>query len=1798
MKVTLSLLLGLASALLAPNFAHGQNLRPHDETAFLEKLAPGLPKAVDPNEPWDEKKHVNHDLVFDAARSQNGMGYVAYEVDLHPQFQYVLEMEVDVNPETTHVLDDAVENLLSVEGEGGSQLVFSTLPKGWSVGDHIVGSHEGRWNELFDLEHPIGYGVTYSRIVAKMHKDRRTGHYRLFTTKANPQSVVSRSGMKLALNFTEAIRDTEGFSRRLEDDANLKKWCEDACKEREYYRKEASVEELAEMEVDICYKCVDFSKAHKEIINFNFDSHTMAPLYPEFNIGNGEGIVCHDCYAYLGTRIDFELEYTSLYVKRFKLMYGGHIGFNYNVTIDDPTFPPFWETNYEKFPEPDGPGALKITPEVRIPIGPPKPAPPPAPPGTMLPCNDISPLMTPMGALNALGLRFFDTCTLWLEFEGDFGMKLMGLGSAKGSTGYSYGLAGDLELGVQYTKFSSMENGQWRFANADGTNLFGLDDKPYSPPQTADFSQFKTNGISVEMTFLPLIRMSMTGGTFPFNMINLVSELEFAPYIGYTAFPGENEGTFSVTVTNEDTSKDGSVDKPHLGGDKLKIRIDYSGYEREDAIFLAIRNDCWEKDSKQKPVEFLPLMSQRATFTGTGSVEMEWIISYNDLFSTKQLDTGGFLCGVDPFPDEEYGGILCTDWLTSCNKNEWRIYPKVATQPFMDIDPSNAFAMFVNDRDNSRGIGVTEPKDKVVAKAGEPFTFKWDHLGFTQYAGNAEISSAVPLDAVDIKLYYLQCTPAPFGDCISIPGTFYGWEEHHMLVTEPNVGTPNDGEETIIIEECTSNGHKLSDAAGLAGASVYAVIQGIDNTNVVSRMDGEFYVEEAKCGSEADLVDISFSFGESFLKVNQGFGDNLQLGIHIIQTWWEEETERFTPEHDCSVEEDGNGGYVNNGLFSWNDTLPFKQQCPHDCMKIELTQDGLMGGKCVIWGGSIDMFRRTFKQGQYETILIDVDNCDFIAGVDDEQEAASMPTVSVDGVVTTNVIPPFVTIMWEDGITCPPGEYLDDNWFLMEKFFEKDSCKVCPANEYSATKGETCDKCPDGKVIESDVPAGHDSPGDCKSCVQGKYYTRKLEPTVDFEGVDVYSPYYCEVCDIDEYNEQLGATSCTKCPRGTGIRNQPTAAGHFSSKQCVKLCDSSHFYVEGGLYCIKKKWGMCIGGFGYEEHAWCARCEQCDTTECEAECAGHNSGRRLAEEEEDGEEEVLAIFTRAERGIFDALLEEAEGRARTEVHRSSLHDKKMEKKAADKARAAAHSAGSPTPTAAKLLAPKFRVPEDQRAYLSNPNAVDDRDDGELGLRDLTSTTTCDKYYWGIGLKGGITNFRIVNPGGGLHKNMFEIDLYKDEDGQLDFNMVGPILTDKHFYQYCDAMTPPTWDTGINCDPGSYSNDGSGQGPCTVCGKNTYSNAAQAASCTTCPVGKYIEDDAGVDVTFHDSADDCVDMKCPPGRYLSDSAKAGNDFTLASCLACATGKFKNTLDANACTDCARGTYQKLEGSTSCSSCTQGTYADSVGQVSCTGCSAGKWSKKIGANHTGVCVDCGAGLYSEKVGASTIDTCVQCPVGKKSSVAGASGPAACVECAAGTYARRTASTTCDICPTGTYSVSSGSSACESCAYGKFSETAQATSASVCTLCPAGTYSGALGSTSCTNCTKPSKVSQDGSECVEQFDFNEDSLPDDQGGDGEGQVDGNTAAPTPTPQQGGGGGSSTEPFKHECAKECPESFLLQCDPSLLTHACSSDCDAQLIAVYKSYFEQLCPPDFVPPAIGFIKIESGEKGPSPLPI
>ena len=100
--------------------------------------------------------------------------------------------------------------------------------------------------------------------------------------------------------------------------------------------------------------------------------------------------------------------------------------------------------------------------------------------------------------------------------------------------------------------------------------------------------------------------------------------------------------------------------------------------------------------------------------------------------------------------------------------------------------------------------------------------------------------------------------------------------QNWMSVT-PLSGTPNDGEETFIINECTTNGNKLSKASNvIAGNSIYAIIQGREDTDVVTRMDGTMSVKES---TTCDKTDITFTFGNSYLHIADGLGSNLQLSV-------------------------------------------------------------------------------------------------------------------------------------------------------------------------------------------------------------------------------------------------------------------------------------------------------------------------------------------------------------------------------------------------------------------------------------------------------------------------------------------------------------------------------------------------------------------------------------------------------------------------------------------------------------------------------------------------------------------------------------------------------------------------------------------------------------------------------------------------------------------------------------------------------------------------------------------------------
>lgn len=265
--------------------------------------------------------YAHHEVLLSALRSKNGMGFVRYEVDFGTHYQYVLDMEVDVLDRVL-LLDDHVGDISSFEGEAGEVLVLHSTAPSLSIGDFVVGSHEGSWNDLVDVKHPYGHGITYAREVRSVAVDPLTGSSRVTTARAHPQQMVSRSGMKLALNLTDS--EVRLPARKLEEDWELKAWCEEACLSKKYYRTTPDAE--TGMFINVCDKCFEVTKTFFNYVTFNWDKEKQKPMYEKFDIGNGKGIVCHDCFAYLGTQLEFEFEYTPLYLKHFKVAYGGAIG--------------------------------------------------------------------------------------------------------------------------------------------------------------------------------------------------------------------------------------------------------------------------------------------------------------------------------------------------------------------------------------------------------------------------------------------------------------------------------------------------------------------------------------------------------------------------------------------------------------------------------------------------------------------------------------------------------------------------------------------------------------------------------------------------------------------------------------------------------------------------------------------------------------------------------------------------------------------------------------------------------------------------------------------------------------------------------------------------------------------------------------------------------------------------------------------------------------------------------------------------------------------------------------------------------------------------------------------------------------------------------------------------------------------------------------------------------------------------------------------------------------------------------
>jgi len=121
-----------------------------------------------------------------------------------------------------------------------------------------------------------------------------------------------------------------------------------------------------------------------------------------------------------------------------------------------------------------------------------------------------------------------------------------------------------------------------------------------------------------------------------------------------------------------------------------------------------------------------------------------------------------------------------------------------------------------------------------------------------------------------------------------------------------------------------------------------------------------------------------------------------------------------------------------------------------------------------------------------------------------------------------------------------------------------------------------------------------------------------------------------------------------------------------------------------------------------------------------------------------------------------------------------------------------------------------------------------------------------------------------------------------------------------------------------------------------------------------------------------------------------------------CLACALGKWSDTVGASAestCVNCLEGTYNDQTASTSiaacldcgsgrysiagqaatsssvCVACLEGTYNDQTGAYTCIGCPIGRYSSAISAISASNCTSCGSGYTTATIATTTFDDCLQ-------------------------------------------------------------------------------------------------------------------------------------------------------------------------------------------------------------------------------
>ena len=179
----------------------------------------------------------------------------------------------------------------------------------------------------------------------------------------------------------------------------------------------------------------------------------------------------------------------------------------------------------------------------------------------------------------------------------------------------------------------------------------------------------------------------------------------------------------------------------------------------------------------------------------------------------------------------------------------------------------------------------------------------------------------------------------------------------------------------------------------------------------------------------------------------------------------------------------------------------------------------------------------------------------------------------------------------------------------------------------------------------------------------------------------------------------------------------------------------------------------------------------------------------------------------------------------------------------------------------------------------------------------------------------------------------------------------------------------------------------GSTPCQPCQPGAYSATNASASCTLCVAGKFSTGWGSTGCNM-----------CPA---LTDAPAGSETLTNCTCVAGYTGPPEGP-----CVACASGRFKESLGSAPCAPCAAGKYSALNASSACISCAGGKFLARTGAATADACEECAGDSHSQP-GSDTATACV-CNMGYTGPDGGP-----CTACAVNTYKDITGSASCSAC-----------------------------------------------------------------------------------------------------------------------------------------------------------------------------------------